>query len=153
MTSQAAQPLDPNYAARVRDSFARQPFMGFIGARLAELRPGFCEIQLPYRDELTQQHGYFHAGVIGALADNAGGYAAYTLMAADASVLSVEYKLNLLAPGSGELLIARAQVVRAGRTLTVCRADVLAVAQGRENLCAIATITLIQLAGKADTRA
>lgn len=148
-----SQPLDPNYEARVRDSFARQPFMGFIGARLTELRPGFCEIQLPYRDELTQQHGFFHAGVIGTLADNAGGYAAYTLMAADASVLSVEYKLNLLAPGSGELLIARAQAVRSGRTLTVCRADVFAVAQGRENLCAIATITLIQLSGKADTRA
>jgi len=144
-------PLDPQYEERIRASFARQAFMGFIGARLVEVLPGYCEIQVPYKRELTQQHGYFHAGVIGTLADNTGGYAAYTLMAADASVLTVEYKLNLLSPGEGELLIARGAVVKPGRTLTVCRSDVVVVKDGVEKLCAIGVVTLMQMAGKMDT--
>ena len=144
-------PPDPQYEEKVRASFAREAFMEFIGARLVEVRPGYCEIQVPYKRELTQQHGYFHAGVIGTLADNTGGYAAYTLMAADASVLTVEYKLNLLSPGEGELLIARGAVVKPGRTLTVCRSDVVVVKDGVEKLCAIAVVTLMQMAGKMDT--
>ncbi len=89
--------------------------------------------------------------MIGTLADNTSGYAAYTLMRADASVLTVEYKLNLLSPGEGELLIARGAVVKPGRTLTVCRSDVVVVKDGVEKLCAIAVVTLMQMAGKADT--
>ena len=142
---------DPDYEERIRASFKRQMFMDFIGATLAHVRPGYCEIHVPYKKELSQQHGFFHGGVIGTLADNAGGYAAYTLMPADSSILTVEYKLNLLAPGSGDLLIARGQVVKPGRTLTVCRSDVAVVKDGQEKLCAIATVTLMQMVGRADT--
>jgi uncharacterized protein (TIGR00369 family) len=133
------------YAERVRASFARQGFMRSLGAELTVVEPGSCEIQLRYREELTQQHGYFHAGAIGAIADSAGGYAGFSLMGAGDSVLSVEYKLNLLAPGRGERLIARARVVRAGRTLTVCQIDVFALQDGVETLCATAQQTLIRL--------
>ncbi len=124
--------------------------MDFIKAKLVEIRPGYCEIHLPYREELSQQHGFFHAGVIGTIADNAGGYAAYSLMPADSTVLTVEYKLNLLSPGNGDLLIGRGQVVKSGRTLTICRSDIVVVKDGRENLCAIATVTLMNLSGKPD---
>lgn len=143
-------PIDPNYEERVRASFARQRFMEFIGAELTDIRPGFCEIQLSYKEELSQQHGYFHAGIIGTLADNTGGYAAYTLMPAASSILTVEYKLNLLAPGNGELLIAHGQVVKPGRTLTICRSDVFVVSGGHKKLCAIAIVTLMQMVGKSD---
>lgn len=148
--SPAFQPLDPNFEGRVRDSFARQRFMEFIGAVLMEVRPGYCEIHLPFKKELAQQHGFFHAGSIGTIADNASGYAAYTLMPADATVLTVEYKLNLLAPGNGELLIARGQVIKPGRTLTVCRSDISVTKNGQEKLCATALVTLMTLAGKPD---
>lgn len=143
-------PQDSNFAEKVRDSFARQKFMDYIGAKIVELRPGYCEIHLPYREELSQQHAYFHAGVIGTIADNAGGYAAFTLLPADSTVLTVEYKLNLLAPGNGELLIGRGQVVKSGRTLTVCKSDIVVLKDGRESLCAIATITLMNMLGKLD---
>lgn len=143
-------PQNPNFEEKVRDSFARQKFMDYIGAKLVELRPGYCEIHLPYREELSQQHTYFHAGVIGTIADNAGGYAAFTLLPADSTVLTVEYKLNLLAPGNGELLIGRGQVVKSGRTLTVCQSDIIILKDGRESLCAIATITLMNMLGKLD---
>ncbi|MFP5286708.1 MAG: PaaI family thioesterase, partial [Thermoanaerobaculia bacterium] len=92
-------PPDPDFAARVRASFERQGFMRSLGAELIRVEPGACEIRLPFREDLGQQHGYFHAGALGAIADSAGGYAAYTLMGANDSVLSVEYKMNLLAPG------------------------------------------------------
>jgi len=144
------QARDPAFAARVRASFERQAFMSFIGAELVRLDPGFCEIVLPYRAELSQQHGFFHGGLIGTLADNACGYAAYTLTAADASILTVEYKLNIVAPGDGERLIARGHVVKAGRTLSVCEGRVYAEKGGVETLCAIATETLLPMAGKAD---
>jgi uncharacterized protein (TIGR00369 family) len=91
------QPTDPYYEKRVRASFVRQPFMDLLGAQLLTVRPGLCEITLPYKKELSQQHGFFHAGTIGTIADNAAGYAAYSLMDADASILTVEFKLNLLA--------------------------------------------------------
>ena len=113
------QPADPDYAARVRASFSRQGFMRSLGAELAVVEPGSCEIRLPFREELGQQHGFLHAGALAAIADSAGGNAAYTLMRAGDSVLTVEYKINLLAPGRGEEAIARARVVRDGRTLTV----------------------------------
>jgi uncharacterized protein (TIGR00369 family) len=139
---------DPRYAHRVRESFARQGFMKHLGAQLTELRPGHVEIRVPYRPELTQQHEYFHAGVSGAIADSACGYAAYTLMPADSSVLTVEYKMNLLAPAAGEELIARARVVRSGKTLTVCAADVYARKKDAEVHCATLTATMICLRAK-----
>lgn len=143
-------PRDPDFAARVHASFARQGLMATLGAELAAVEPGYCEIRLAFRDGLSQQHGFFHAGAIGAIADSAGGYAAYTLMGAGDSVLSVEYKLNLLAPGRGELLVARARVVRPGRTLTVCQVEVAVVRGGEETLCALAQQTLIRLEDRPD---
>ncbi len=144
------QVRDPDYSRRVRDSFERQAFMAFIGAELTVLEPGHCEIELPYRAELSQQHGFFHGGVIGTLADNACGYAAYTLTPADASILPVEYKLNIVAPGDGERLIARGEVVKAGRTLSVTEGRVYAVKGGVEKLCAIVTETLLPMADTSD---
>ena len=144
------EPLDPNYEMKVRESFARQQFMDFISAKLVEVKPGYCEIHLPYKKELSQQHGFFHAGVIGTIADNSGGYAAYSLMAADSSVFTVEYKLNLIAPGEGDLLIARGQVIRPGRNLTVCRTEVFVVKKGVEKLCATSLMTLMEMVGKID---
>lgn len=96
------QPQDPEFRRRIEESFARQGFMKHLGAKLTSLEPGEVEIRAPFRGELTQQHGYFHAGVPGAIADSACGYAAYTLMPADSSVLTVEYKMNLLAPAEGD---------------------------------------------------
>lgn len=124
--------------------------MKFVGAKLIEVRPGYCEIHLPYKKDLSQQHGFFHAGVIGTIADNSGGYAAYSLMAADSSIFTVEYKLNLIAPGDGDLLIGRGQVIKYGRTLTVCRTEVFVVKDGAEKLCATSLMTLMAMVGKAD---
>lgn len=121
--------------------------MGSLGALLMRVEPGECEIRLPYSPALSQQDGFFHAGAIGSIADSAGGYAAFTLMDASDRVLTVEYKLNLLAPARGELAIARGQVVRAGRTLTVARIDVFAVSAGVERLCAAAQQTVIRRPG------
>lgn len=145
-------PADPHFADRVRESFSRQRIMDHLGAQVAEVGPGRCEIRLPFKPELSQQHGYFHGGVIGTIGDSAGGYAAYTLMPADAGVLTVEYKMNLLAPGDGELLIARGQVLKAGRTLMVSRADVSVVKEGRETLCATLLQTLIVMKGKPEVQ-
>lgn len=143
-------PRDPDYAARVRSSFDRQGAMRLIGARLAEIGPGYCAIELPYRPDLTQQHGYVHAGIVSAIADSAGGYAGFTLFPSDASVLTVEYKLNLIAPAAGERLVAEAHVVKPGRTLAITRGEVYAEAAGRRTLCAIMQQTLIVLSGKPD---
>jgi len=142
--------LDPHYQRRVRESFARQGLMKHLGAELVALEPGGAEIRVPFRSELTQQHDYFHAGVTGAIADSACGYAAYTLMPADASVLTVEYKINLLAPADGEELIARARVVRSGKTLKICTADVFVRKGGAETHCATVLATIMCMAGKAD---
>jgi uncharacterized protein (TIGR00369 family) len=143
-------PRDPNYAARVHASFERQQVMAWLGARVTRLAPGQCEITLPHKPELTQQHGYLHGGIVGTIGDTAGGYAAYTLMPHDASVLTIEYKMNIMAPGDGELFIARGEVIRAGRTLVVARADVFAVKAGRQTHCASLLQTLMTMHGKAD---
>ncbi len=145
-------PLNPNFRQRVQDSFKRQEFMNYISASLAVIEPGYCEIHVPYRDELTQQHGFFHGGVIGTVADNCAGYAAFSLMDARDSVLSVEFKLNLIAPGDGKLLISRGKVIRPGRTLTVCQMDVFVVKNRSEKQCATALATIMALKGKSDTR-
>ena len=148
--AEAFQAVDPNFEARVRDSFARQGAMRLIGARMSRLEPGYCEIELPYRDDLTQQHGLFHGGFVSAIADTAGGYAAYSLFSADDSVLTVEYKINLLAPGAGDKLVAIARVKKSGRTLTVCELEVMALKQGQQTLCACGLATLMRLAGRPD---
>ncbi|RKS55782.1 uncharacterized protein (TIGR00369 family) [Gillisia mitskevichiae] len=139
------KPKTENYKQKVKNSFNSQKFMDFIGAKLMKIEPGFCEIHLPYNDNLTQQDGFFHAGIISTLADNAAGYAAFSLMEEAASVLAVEFKLNLISPGIGDLLIARANVLKTGRTLSVCRADVFVMKDGVEKLCAASQATLIQI--------
>jgi uncharacterized protein (TIGR00369 family) len=143
---------DPDFAARVRASFKRQQAMVLIGAELTTIESGRCEICLPYKPELTQQHGFVHGGIVGMIADSACGYAAYSLFPADSSILTVEYKINLLAPAKGDALIARAYVLKPGRTLTIAHADVYAVEAGREIHCAAMQQTLITLQGKADDR-
>lgn len=141
-------PSDPDFAARVRDSFSRQQAMSLIGATLPVVEAGYTEIHLPHSPGVTQQHGYIHGGVVGMIADSAAGYAAGTLTPADASVLTVEYKLNLLAPADGELLIAQGTVLKYGRTLTVTKAEVFAVKDGRRTLCAVMQQTIITMHGK-----
>jgi uncharacterized protein (TIGR00369 family) len=116
-------PADPNFAVRIRASFGRQKAMSLIGASLTLVEPGQVEVALPYRDDLTQQKGFIHGGIIGMIADTACGYAAYSLMPADSSLVTVEYKINILAPARASL-VARGGVVRAGRTLTVTRGEV-----------------------------
>jgi uncharacterized protein (TIGR00369 family) len=138
-------PRDPDYYDRVHASFARQNFMELIGARLLSVAPGAVEIELPLRPELEQQHGYVHAGAAWAIADSAAGYASQSLMAADEGVLTVELKINLLAPAKGERLIARGQVERAGRRLVVARSDVYAVEGAGETHVAIAIGTFMTM--------
>jgi uncharacterized protein (TIGR00369 family) len=139
-------PLDTNFEQRVRASFARQRLMETIGASLTSVSPGVVEIVLPFREDLTQQHGYLHAGIVTSIVDSACGYAAMSLTPVGADVLSVEYKINLLSPAQGERMIARGRVVRAGRNLTVCAGDCFAVIDGQEKLVAtmIATIMTVK---------
>jgi uncharacterized protein (TIGR00369 family) len=125
-------PLNPSFAEDVAASFAQQPIMKLIGASLSLVDPGVIEITLPYRADLTQEHGYLHAGVITTIADSACGYAAFTLMPAGSNVLSVEFKVNLLRPAQGAEFATRAEVIKAGRTLTVVRADVFGIAGNKE---------------------
>ncbi len=120
----AFTPADDGYPERVRSSFERQGVMGLLGARLTRVEPGLVEITVPFREDLTQQHGLFHAGVSTTVADSAAGYAAYTLFPADAAILAVELKINFLARASGEELIATGRVLKPGRTLTVNEMDV-----------------------------
>jgi uncharacterized protein (TIGR00369 family) len=139
---------DPNYAERCRTSFARQGAMTLLGATIEALAPGHCVIELPFRTDLAQQHGYFHAGITSAIADSAGGYAGLTLFPANAEVLTVEFKINLIAPAHGERLVADAHVVRSGRTLTICTVDVSCARGGELVPCAIMQQTLIRIDGK-----
>jgi uncharacterized protein (TIGR00369 family) len=138
--------LDPQYRERVRESFSRQKAMVLIGASLSVVEPGHVEIALPWRDDLTQQKGYIHGGILGMIADSACGYAAFSLMPAGCSLVTVEYKINILAPAQGDL-VARGDVVRPGRTLTVTRGEVYA-RDGKH----VATMqqTLMMLAGTPD---
>jgi len=142
------QPRDPGYAARVQASFALQQAMVLIGARLAVIEPGYAEIHLVHKPEITQQHGYIHGGVVGMIADSAAGYAANTLTPADTSVLTVEYKLNLVAPADAQRLVARGEVVKPGRTLIITKAEVFAIRDEHWTLCAIMQQTIMAMHGK-----
>ncbi|HYC35510.1 MAG TPA: PaaI family thioesterase [Usitatibacter sp.] len=143
------EPAHAQFEARTRESFARQGIMGLLGASLDAVEPGRVQISLPFRAELSQQHGFFHAGVISTIADSAGGYAGFTLFPADAGVLTVEFKVNLLAAADGERAIAAGEVIRAGRTLTVCRLDAWVEKQGKRVHCATGMQTLMCLVGRA----
>jgi uncharacterized protein (TIGR00369 family) len=140
-------PADPQYATRMRESFGRQAAMRLIGASLTRVEPGHAEITLPFQDKLTQQKGYIHGGIVGMIADSACGYAAFSLIPASASLVTAEYKINILAPARRSL-VARGQVVKAGRTLTVTRAEVYA-----DDGTHVASMqqTLVMLAATPDT--
>jgi uncharacterized protein (TIGR00369 family) len=142
--------VNPDFERQVRDSFARQGAMHHLGAALAAVEPGRVVIEMAYRPELSQQHGYFHAGMVSTIADSAGGYAAYTLFPADSSVLTVEFKVNLIAPADGERVRAVGQVIRSGRTLTICELKAYAIRQGVETQCLHGMATLMCLAGRSD---
>jgi uncharacterized protein (TIGR00369 family) len=143
-------PADPNYEARVRASFAKQQFMATLGASMTTVQPGEVSIELPFRADLTQQHGFLHAGVVTSVIDSACGYAALTLMPPDRAVLSVEFKVNLIAPAQGAMFQARGRVVRAGRTLTVCTGDLRVV--GSESVVAMMQATMMAVEGRSDRR-
>lgn len=139
------QPRTPDYAQRVRESFGRQGLMRLFGARLVRVEPGLVEIHLPFRQELTQQHGFLHAAAVTAIVDNACGFAAQSLMPAGAQVLTVEYKVNFLAPARGASFLARGRVVRPGRTITVCAGEVLAQGEGGPVPVATMLATMFQV--------
>ncbi len=138
------------FAQRVTDSFERQGFMLHLGAQIENIEPGLVEIRVPFQRHLSQQHGFFHGGLIGTIADNAGGYAAFTLMAVSDSVLTVEYKLNIMAPARGEELIARGRVLRPGRSVTVSQSDIFVLRDGTEKLCATMLGTFMTMVDSSD---
>jgi uncharacterized protein (TIGR00369 family) len=143
------EPQDPQFEARVRRSFARQRALATLGATLVRVVPGEVEIHLPFRPELAQQHGFLHAGFSTAVVDTACGYAALTLMPAGAAVLTIEFKVNLLAPGEGEHFVATGRVVKPGRTVTVCSGEVEAVHGGERRTVALMQATMMSVQGRA----
>jgi uncharacterized protein (TIGR00369 family) len=148
--AKAFKPLVARYAERVRESFARQGAMRLIGAELVDIAPGYCAIALVPRPEVAQQHGYVHAGVVSAIVDSAGGFAGYTLFPEHTSVLTVEFKLNLLAPAAGDRLVAEGHVLKPGRTLAITRGEVHAEHGGKRTLVAVMQQTLMVMHGKRD---
>lgn len=142
--------LSPEVRARVQASFDRQGLMGHLGARITHMAPGCVHVTLPSRPEVTQQHGYVHAGATSAIADTAGGYAGFTLFPEGSTVLTVEYKINLLAPAEGDRIEAVGTVVKSGRTLTVCRLEVFGVRDERRTLIATGQQTLMRLDDRPD---
>lgn len=143
-----AQDAETALARRIETSFARQNFMTTLGARLTRMAAGEVEIELPVSGRLSQQHGFVHAGAVSSIADSAAGYAALSLMPEGVGVLTVEFKINLLAPAAGETLLAKGRVVKAGRTLTLAMAEVFAVKAGAPKLCAVLSATLMTIAGR-----
>lgn len=146
------QPQDPNFAERVRASFARQAAMVTLGASLADVAPGRVVITLPWAAHLTQQHGFLHAGMVSTALDSACGYAGFSLMPADAAVLTIEFKINLLAPAQGESFRMEGLVIKPGRTVTVAEGRAYALHQGREKLVATMGCTLMAVLGRNDVR-
>ncbi len=148
MEPQRFEPADPAYADRVRASFARQAAMGTIGATLAAVEPGRVVIELPWQQALTQQHGFLHAGMVATALDSACGYAGFSLMTADAAVLTIEFKINLLAPAEGERFRMEGLVIKPGRTVTVTEGRAYALKAGREKLIATMGATLMAVRGR-----
>ena len=142
---QAFNPPDPGFESRVRSSFNLQQLMKTISAKLVTVNPGEVHIEIPYREALTQQNGFIHAGIITSIVDSACGYAAYSLMSAASGVLTVEFKINLLSPAIGDRFLAIGRVKKPGRTLTVCEGDVFAHTQSEEKLVATMLATMMRL--------
>ncbi|CTQ54925.1 putative domain 1 [Roseibium album] len=143
-------PRDPEWETRVKSSFAAQRFMKHLGAELVHLSPGAVDLELRMRPELTQQHGFFHAGTTSSIADSAAGYAALSLFAVGVGVLTSEYKINLLNPARQAVLIARGRVVKPGRTLTIAKADVYGLQDDEQVHVATGLFTLMSVAGVKD---
>ena len=148
MNPPSFEPRNPDFDARVRESFARQAAMRTLGATLAVVKPGQVEITLPWAESLTQQHGFLHAGMVATALDSACGYAGFTLMASDAAVLTIEFKINLLAPAQGQHFRMVGTVVKPGRTVTVCEGHAYAIAGGQEKLVATMGCTLMAVVGR-----
>jgi len=144
------QPQNSNFEQVVRDSFSRQPFMEFIGARLDVLKPGVCEIVVDRQRGLTQQHGFFHGGLVSSLADSAAGYAAYSLYPENSTVLTIDFKVNFLNPSDGERLRARSEVIRAGKKIYHLKGDVFAEKEGKTVHCLTGVFTMMCMLGKSD---
>ena len=142
------QPKTDQYATRVRDSFARQGAMSTLGARLERVEPGAVDIAFDWAPPLTQQHGFIHAGMVSTALDSACGYAAFTLMPEDAAVLTIEFKINLLAPAQGERFRMEGRVLKPGRTITVCEGRAYAIQGGQERLVATMGCTLMAVVGR-----
>ena len=142
--------LEPRMRAHITEGFERQGLMAHLGARLTTIEPGRVEIALDHAPTLTQQHGYFHAGATGTIADTAGGYAALSTFDTGDSILTVDYSINLLAPAKGDRLVAQGQVVRTGRTITVCSLEVHALDGAELTHVATGRQTLIRLANRPD---
>ena len=148
MTQPTFLPRTPDFEQRVRDSFARQGVMGTLGAQLLRVEPGVVEIGLDWAPGLTQQHGFLHAGVVSTALDSACGYAGFSLMAADAAVLTIEFKINLLAPAKGQRFRMVGTVLKPGRTITVAEGHAFAVDNGQEKLIATMGCTLMAVTGR-----
>ena len=147
------QPNDPDFESRVRASFAAQGAIRTLGVEIVRVAPGEVELSMPYSENFTQQHGYIHAGMIATALDSACGYAAFSLMAPEAAVLTVEFKITLIAPAKGDRFLLRASVVKAGPTLTFCEGRAFGVANGEERLIATMSGTLFAVVERGvDTR-
>jgi uncharacterized protein (TIGR00369 family) len=144
------EPRDPGYEPRVRRSFSRQKMMETIGAVLERVAPGEVDIRVPFREAISQQHGFVHAGAITTAVDTACGYAAMSLMPPGAGVLTIEFKVNLMSPGKGEAIVARARVVKPGRNVNFCQGEVFAVEGGKEKLVATMAATVMTVQGRPD---
>ena len=148
MTTTPFEPRCADYAGRVRSSFARQGAMQTLGATLGLLEPGAVDIELPWAPGLTQQHGFLHAGMVATALDSACGYAGFTLMGQDAAVLTIEFKINLLAPAKGERFRVEGRVIKPGRTITVCEGRAFAIDGSQEKLVATMGCTLMAVTGR-----
>jgi uncharacterized protein (TIGR00369 family) len=150
MAGLSFEPQDPQFAARVRASFDRQHAMKTLGASLASVEPGVVVIELPWAQALTQQHGFLHGGILAAGMDSACGYAAFSLMPADAAILTIEYKINMLSPAKGQRFRMVGEVAKPGRNITVTEGKAWAIDDGREKLISTMTATLMALYGRED---
>ena len=144
------EPRDPDFEAKVRESFGKQTAMQSLGALIGRVEPGEVEIEMPYRADFTQQNGFVHGGIVTAIVDSACGYAALSLSAPGTAVLTVEYKVNFVAPAKGERLLARGEVVRPGSTVTVCKGDVVAYDGGDEKVVASMLATMMLMPNRSD---
>lgn len=139
---------DEDFEEKVRDSFARQKAMKTLGITLEKIKPGRIELRMPYNEAYTQQHGFLHAGIVSTALDSACGYAAFSLMPKEAAVLSIEYKINLLAPAKGETFVFIGKVLKPGRTVSVCLSEAYSEHSGKRKLVAQMTGTMMTVIGR-----